>query len=318
MRRLAIGGAVALFLIGLSTNGFAKPHKGSGKQTIPVTDCQTITHPGNYILENDLVLPAGGGANGNCLVISSSQVNVDLNGHTITSACLFPENCPPAEPGGIGIDIEADHVSVANGFVGAVGGSGGSFTVGLFGEGNFISATNLGLETDIGILLTDVRHSAFSHIEYGGILVSGPVAVGPVMSVSGGGNNIFESIDSSTTTFEGIIITNSSNNIIEGANVSCSAEGEAGPGIILTQDSSRNLLLNNNIFVLFGNGIELDLGDERNFILNNTVTTATTASGFYAMLDQNTNCGSDIWINNNFSNLFTPGQISASPASCIH
>ena len=72
------------------------------------------------------------------------------------------------------------------------------------------------------------------------------------------------------------------------------------------------------MFVLFGNGIELDLGDQRNFILNNTVTIATTASGFYAMLDQNPNCGSDIWINNNFSNLFMPGQISASPASCIH
>ena len=212
---------------------------------------------------------------------------------------------------GIGIDIEANNVSIANGTV-------QGFTTGIFAEGNHISATDLLLETDTAMVLNEVRNSAFARIGYDGVSFIGPESIGPVMSVNGGGNNIFESIDSSTTTFAGIVITNSSNNIIEGANVSCSAEGEAGPGIILTQGSDRNLLINNNIFVLFGNGIELDSGDQRNFILNNTVTTATTASGFYAMLDQNPNCGSDIWINNNFSNLFTPGQISASPASCIH
>src|ERR1700722_5476326 len=75
MRRVAISGAVALFLVVLSSNGFAKP-------PIPLTDCETITKRGNYVLENDLVTSP----QENCLVISSSHVNVDLNGRTIT--CL--------------------------------------------------------------------------------------------------------------------------------------------------------------------------------------------------------------------------------------
>jgi hypothetical protein len=311
MRHFAISGAAALFLIVLSANGFAKQVKDSRKPPIPLTSCGTITQPGNYVLANDLLLPADGG---NCLVINSARVNVDLNGRAITCivAAGFPLPCSlDFGLAGIGIDIEANNVSIANGTV-------NGFTTGIFAEGNHISATDLNLETDTAIVLNEVRNSAFARIGYDGLPVLGPESIGPVMSVSGGGNNVFESIDSSTTTFEGIVIRNSSNNIIEGANVSCSAEGAAGPGIILTQDSNRNLLINNNIFVLFGNGIELDSGDQRNFILNNTVTTATTASGFYAMLDQNPNCGSDIWINNNFSNLFASGQISASPASCIH
>lgn len=310
MRRVAISGAVALFLIVLSTNGFAKP-------PIPVTDCETITKRGNYILQNDLLLPGGQGANGNCLVISASHVNVNLNSRTIASACFFPDGCPPLAQGGIGIDIEADHVSIANGHVGE-GGGGSGFTVGIFGNGEYISVTNLGIATDVGIVLKDVSHSAFANIGYAGIPVSGPETIGPVLSVSGGGNNTFDSINSSTTTFEGIIITNSSNNLIEAAHIFCSAEGVAGPGILLTQDSSQNFLANNNIFVLFGNGIELDLGSDDNVIQNNTVKTATTPPGFFAMLDQNPDCGSNVWTSNSFSNEFAPGQISASPANCIH
>lgn len=49
MRSVGVSGAVAFFLIVLSTNGFAKP-------TIPLSDCETITQQGNYILENDLAL----------------------------------------------------------------------------------------------------------------------------------------------------------------------------------------------------------------------------------------------------------------------
>jgi hypothetical protein len=310
MRRVAISGAVALVLIVLSTNGFAKP-------PIPVTDCETITKRGNYILQNDLVLPAGQGANGNCLVISASHVNVDLKGRTIASACFFPDGCPPFAQGGIGISVEADHVSITNGHVGE-GGGGSGFTVGIFGNSKYISVTNLGITTDVGIVLNDVSHSAFANIGYEGIPVSGPVTIGPVLSVSGGGNNTFESINSSTTTAEGIIVTNSSNNVIEGANISCAAEGVAGPGILLTQNSNQNFLANNNVFVLFGNGIEVDLGSDQNVVQKNTVETATSPPGYFALFDQNSDCGSNIWTDNVFSNEFVEGQISASPAGCIH
>jgi hypothetical protein len=314
MRRVAVSGTVALFLLLLNTNGFAKP-------PIPLTDCETITHRGNYILENDLVLPliysGGQGGIGNCLVISSPHVKIDLNGLTITTACVLPDGlpCPGVVQGGIGIDIEADHVSIANGHVGEFD---GGFTYGIVGDGRYISATNLDITTDVGIVLTDVSYSAFTNISYAGADTRLHSENGPVLSVTGGGNNTFMSINSPSITFEGAIIANSSNNFIDGADIFCTAQGEAGPGILLTQDSSQNFLANNNIFVLFGNGIEVDLGSDDNVIQNNTVKTATTPPGFFAMLDQNPDCGSNVWTSNSFSNEFAPGQISASPANCIH
>jgi hypothetical protein len=300
MRRIAISCAVAFFLIGLCTDGFADP-------PIPLTDCRTITQRGNYVLENDLVTSQGG----NCLVINSSHVNVDLNGQTITCvlAGMFP--CPIDSLEGIGIDIEADHVSISNGTV-------ERFAYGIVGGADHISATNLALATHTGIVLNDVSHSAFSDIRYVGTGVIGPETDGPVLSVSGGGKNTFTSINSPAFTFEGVIITNSSNNVIEEVDIGCAAEGKAGPGVLLTQESNNNFIANSNIFVLFGNGIEVDSDSNDNVIQNDTVETATTQPEFFALLDQNPDCGSNVWTDNTFSNIFMPGEISASPASCIH
>ena len=149
----------------------------------------------------------------------------------------------------------------------------------------------------------------------------GPEESGPVLTVSGGGKNTFTAINSATSTFEGIIITNSNNNVIDGAEISCSAELVAGPGILLTQESENNSVTHANIFVLFGNGIEVDLGSDHNLIQNNTVVTATSDFeffGIFAMLDENPNCDSNIWTDNSFSDIFAPGQISANQPSCIH
>ena len=312
MRPIAISITMALFLIVLSTNGFAKP-------PIPITDCETITTRGNYSLESDLVLPliysGGQGGNGNCLVISSSHVNVNLNGKTITTSCTFPDGFPCGDvfvQGGIGIDIEADHVSIANGQVGEVN---GGFIYGVVGEGDHISATNLGITTDIGIVLSDVSYSAFTNIVYEGADLQHHAENGPAISVGGGGNNTFTSTNSGSTT--GIIIANSSNNTIDGADISCFAFQEAGPGVLLTQGSNNNFLTNNNVFVSFGNGIEVDLGSDDNVIQNNRVG-IISPPGFFALFDQNSDCGSNIWTDNVFSNEGFPGQISASPAECIH
>jgi parallel beta-helix repeat protein len=92
----------------------------------------------------------------------------------------------------------------------------------------------------------------------------------------------------------------------------------AGPGILLTQNSDQNFLANNNVFVSFGNGIEVDLGSDQNVVQNNTVVTATSPPGYFALFDQNSDCGSNIWTNNVFNNEFVAGQISANPAGCIH
>src|SRR5271170_5644520 len=140
MRRVTVSAAVALFLIVLSGKGFA-----AQRSPIPIFDCENITHPGNYVLANDLVLTAssqGFGEGGNCLVISSSHVNVDLSGWSITIACPPLSYCPPeyGVVGGIGIEImnRAADVSISNGTV-------DGFVYGIVAEGSRISVTNLEL-----------------------------------------------------------------------------------------------------------------------------------------------------------------------------
>ena len=311
MRTATFSITAMLFISLLSTDGFAHP-------PIPLTDCETITQPGNYTLENDLVFTLGTG-NGNCLVINSSHVNVDLNGQAIT-CIFFPASPTPCGRdniglGGIGIDIKADHVSIVNGNV-------DGFTVGIFGEADHISVTDLRLATGIGIVLNDASHSSFTDITYTSGDEQYHASNGPILSVTGGGHNTFTAISgiSGGGFFEvpGIIIENSSNNIIDGANIECTAEQETGPGILLTQDSNNNFVTNTSIFVLLGNGIELDLGSDNNVVQNNTVETATSPAPFFAMVDQNPDCGSNVWTDNTFINISLPGEISASPASCIH
>src|ERR1700683_3644556 len=95
-------------------------------------------------------------------------------------------------------------------------------------------------------------------------------------------------------------------------NTSC-----GGTDIRLSHGSSFNLVTNSTLFDDCGGGIEVDAGSRHNIIIGNTVTVASPADVFL-MLDQNPNCGTDVWIDNVFSNIFAPGQSSASPASCIH
>jgi Periplasmic copper-binding protein (NosD) len=286
----------------LSTNGFATP-------PIALTDCETISQRGNYILNNDLVLKVAPN-NNNCLIINSSHVNVDLNGRSITCVQIDGSPCKFGFLGGIGIDIEADHVSIANGGV-------EGFSYGIVGGADHISATNLALATYTGIALNDASHSVFTDIEYGGLSGGGPFTTGPVVRVSGGGYNTFTSINSPEGSLGGIFIANSSNNIIEGTSILDQEETGIPPGIQLGQESNYNLITNNNIVADFGNGIEVDLGSDYNVIQSNTVE-VLDLPGMFAMLDQNPDCGNNVWADNTFSNSLAPGEISASPASCIH
>jgi hypothetical protein len=75
--------------------------------------------------------------------------------------------------------------------------------------------------------------------------------------------------------------------------------------------------MNSTLFDLCGSGIEVDVGSRHNVIFGNTVSIAAPM-GVFAMVDQNSNCGSDVWFANTFSNIFAAGQISASPVTCIH
>jgi hypothetical protein len=308
------GGTVAIVLIVLSVKGVL-----AQGVPIPITDCETITQPGAYVVENNLVASY----TEDCLVISSSHVSVDMNGSAITSACP-PSNpgCPPIQSGGIAVHITngADHVSISHLVV-------ENYSVGISAEADHTSVAGASLNAIAGISLNNASYSTFTDVSYTPADKNYHSPNGPILFLTGGSHNSFSftiaTSDSSgvVNNEPGIVITNSSHNVIEGADISCSAEAEAGPGILLTQESNHNYITNNNVFVLFGNGIEVDLGSDHNVIQNNVVEIEAPPPGsgppFFALFDQNPDCGSNVWTDNTFGNGEAPGQISASPANCI-
>src|SRR6516225_9074912 len=88
---------------------------------ISITSCEKITKPGDYVLANDLVFDAESGFGGNCLIITASNVHLDMEGLSISVACLPSRDCVPVYgsptiPGdGIEITKGANDVSIKNG-----------------------------------------------------------------------------------------------------------------------------------------------------------------------------------------------------------
>jgi hypothetical protein len=70
---LALPAAAALFVIA----PFAT--RPALAQPTTITACQTISQPGSYVLTTNISAPI----NGNCLVITTGPVTVDLQGFTI-------------------------------------------------------------------------------------------------------------------------------------------------------------------------------------------------------------------------------------------
>jgi hypothetical protein len=282
----------------------------SGRAASPttITACGTISRPGDYVLANDLVLtvnnPSYGGG-GDCLDITASHVNIDMQGWSITVSC--PLSCSPEEYGPVGGDgihimSGANNVTISNGEV-------DNFLYGLVAESNHASVTGfISFNAVVGISLNGASNNAFSDISFGAGGLPYNFSVGPMLSVIGGGNNVFTGL-SDLVGDSGIVIMDSNNNAISNADISCSSEGEAGPGILLTGNSGHNAIIDSDVNVLDGNGIEVDLGSNHNTILGNTVS-VTSPAGDFAMVDKNPSCGHDAWARNSFTD--------ASPATCIH
>lgn len=308
MRHIAISAVVAIVLIVSNAKGFV-----AQAASIPITDCGSIAQRGTYVVENDLVAPFGE----DCLVINSSHVSIDMNGKVINAACLSP-NCLPTGSGGIAVHItsEADHVSISHLVV-------ENYVSGIVAEGDHTSVAGASLNAFSGISLNNVHHSTFTDVAYTPANRSHHPVNGPIVSVTGGGHNMLSLANAPPNSqvgvvseAPGILITDSSYNLIEGGDILAGGEAVTSPGILLTGQSNHNSVANANIVVLEGNGIEVDLGSDFNLIQSNVVE-ILASPGFFALLDQNPDCGSNVWIGNIFSNSSAPGQISASPANCI-
>jgi parallel beta-helix repeat protein len=279
----------------------------------PITACGTITQSGSYVLQNDLLLNtgnAGYGSGGNCLTIAASRAHVNLNGHTIEAVSMFP--ALDGVSGGIGVDIEADNVTVSNGSV-------SNFVYGV--SGNSVKCavvTDVSLRVVTGLMLTNVSRSTFKRINYSAADLSGVGAFdGPVAYVVGGGSNTFNALTGSVFSDPGIgpdgfDIDGSNRNVISGLNI----QGVPGANaLILFGGSSYNTVMGNTFFDEGGHGIVIDAGSGHNFVSDNNVTIASS-QGVFAMVDMNPNCGSNVWLANMFSNQFISGD-SADPVGCI-
>jgi hypothetical protein len=308
MRHIAISAVVAIVFVVSGAKGFV-----AQAASIPITDCGSIAQAGTYVAENNLVAPF----DQDCLVISSSHVRIDMNGKAITAACLSP-SCIPTGSGGIAVHItsEADHVSISHLVV-------ENYVSGIVVEGDHTSVAGASLNAFSGISLNNVHHSAFTDVAYTPANRSHHPINGPIVSVAGGGHNTISLANAQSNSqigvvseAPGILITSSSYNLIEGGDILAGGNAVTSPGILLTGQSNHNSIANTNIVVFEGNGIEVDLGSDFNLIQSNVVE-ILASPGFFALLDQNPNCGSNIWIDNIFSNDFAKGQISANPASCI-
>ena len=303
MRRINIGAAIAILIVGLNAQAFAAP-----KSPIQISQCENITRPGNYVLANDLELDA---SDGNCLVISASNVQINLGGLTISSPCDPYSFCPS---GGIGIAIAsgANQVSISNGSV-------EGFVYGIVAEGNRVTGTNLNLTAVVGITLNGSSNSIFTNITYEGADTEYHGTNGPILYLEGGGQNMFRNVSGEVGCDlggpDGIEVVNSNGNLISGVtleNTSC-----GGTDILLSDNSSSNMIMNTDLFDDCGGGIGIEAGSGHNMIIGNNVTVASPAD-VYAMFDENPNCQKDIWMGNTFNNIFDTGEVSASPASCIH
>ena len=320
MRGLIVSAAVALLLIGPNAN--AKRFAAQQRSPIPITECGTITRPGNYVLQNDLVLEVSEQDLGTetCLTVDTSRVSIDFGGNTIGVACLAPL---PSEclselglPGGIGIEVEsgADSVSISNGTV-------QDYVYGIVADqAYYLSAANLNLQVDVGVTLNDVSYSAVKDISYEGADTRYHATAGPLLYVSGGSHNYFNNLHGVTGTDVGIVdavqIIDSNANAVSNSDIE-NASSCSGADILMTDGSSFNIVTGNTLFNLCGSGVEVDTGGRRNVIAWNNVMVESPPFVF-AMLDENSNCGSDLWFLNTFSNEFYADLVSASPSSCIH
>jgi hypothetical protein len=102
----------ALFPILLAL-GAAMLVPGSGAQAAPtrIKACQTITQPGSYVLENDLI------ATGDCLVITASFVTIDLAGFSISTTNGAAISATSSTPALQGIAVRNGSITGGNGVI---------------------------------------------------------------------------------------------------------------------------------------------------------------------------------------------------------
>jgi hypothetical protein len=224
---------------------------------VVISQCGNINQPGNYVLTSNVVLhlPEVSG-NGDCLVICSSNVTIDLQGYKITADCpiIAPPSCLEFGPvGGTGVDVlnGTTRVSISN------GGIDNYYSALTVADATRLFVSNIHTNAPAGITLTNVTGSIFAQIAYQSAIGLSKFGGGYLAYSSGGGYNAFVNLlerEVSGVRTQGIVISNSRHNLIDGAVVNFFAYFGNGSGILLTENSGGDVITDNK--VLSGDGIQ--------------------------------------------------------------
>jgi parallel beta-helix repeat protein/putative cofactor-binding repeat protein len=250
LRRRGMMKRVLLFslLAGLLGASVAVAAPGS----IPISQPIIITDPGHYVVTRDFEVAAGV-----AIDIQSDHVDVDLNGHTITSTSLVDAV--------ISVD-DVNFVRIGNGMViGGLYGVESASTAGitLMIERVAVSGTGSDGMHLAGILHAAVNSCVITQAGNSGLYVAPPPAGEPVS-----GHLVDNSIIEASN--RGIYLAFARDvviegNVIAGANGGCISFGGVGGGNIIKRNSC-SLKVDGVIPAI---GIQLD--SDNNQVLNNTV-----------------------------------------------
>jgi hypothetical protein len=294
-KSLSIAMLAALLLSLTSLSAYARECGDFGTCT-PVSACQGISQPGLYVLD-------GGNPNGGHLTFSSHEC-ITVSAPNVTFALAFGGSI---DGGGQGIGLHV--LKTASNFVltGDIGGSIENTAVGVQvdADGAKISSGGfdepMSISGTIGILLNRV-HGVSVAVGAGQMSMGGYTTA--VMIKGGGDNSLgFPSTDH----FPGwsglfgpgvaVDVEHSRNNLIEGLYVF------SGSGVVIGRGSSHNTV-DTGFFQNGTVGVEIKRGAK-----HNTVTTNVSTSNQTDLLDDNRNCGTNIWTGDTFN--------TAAPSNCV-
>jgi parallel beta-helix repeat protein len=270
--------SIKVFTLSLLIAAFSSvPSSALPPQLTQITQCGTvISQPGHYILANDLSCAGAG---------------------TPLSPVLGSDPAPPSTPTD-GINIVADHVNLmldGHTISGALSNFGITVGVGVAAGNSHVSIVGPGTVSGFfaEVVFEQVSHSTVSDVtvtggQFGFFIASG-VAVGCTNCPS-----TMNDFQGNTATANGAGFTldgaddntirdnNASNNLIDGIELT-----------VATKNDVRGNTLNGN--VRSGIQVNPDTGTD-NRISGNTALN----NGDFDLVDENTNCDSNMWKNNTF------------------
>jgi parallel beta-helix repeat protein len=255
---------------------------------VSITSCTTISNPGEYRLDADLFAFFE-----TCIRINASQVDLDLNGHTIDGLFIFDESTAGIQvvgvtrvdingPGvitnfGRGVDFEGvDHSEVKD------------VTLTLNFQGFVVNrdfiTPNLNKLSEKNWFRGNTSTGNFQH----------------GFTLNGASNNYFLNNVSSNNGAQGFLVADGSANQFKSNTANGNVEtgiNAAGGGEHTVKDNTAN---GNGIV-----GIVVPVGSTKNSVKGNTAQSNVSVD----LRDDNTNCDQNHWTNNIFNTASQP---------CIH